>query len=782
MRCGLECKRYGLICRLAIGLISLAVWMPASSTYAEAPAKRKPAAAKPAAAKAEAPKEAAPAEEAAKPSAEGRSEQPSVDSLFSDFLHYVKIGRFKYANDCAEALLARLDPKSDDDSVKLLELSERHSDSIDVLTIILANSDVGASARQVLERINKGRQVRRSDPARIKSDIGSLRGEPQQVLNATQRLQWSGEYAVPWMISALRDPAQAELHPRIIKALPKLGLPAVTPLCMALRAPEDVVRLIVIEALREIGYPHAAPYLKQIVENEKIGQNVREAAAVAIARIEASLSGRSSASLFLQLANQYYANEGSVRADTREDESNVWYFRNNTVQADRVPREIFDEIMAMRCCEEALLLQPNNVEAQALWVAANFRREAHLGVADVASEQTDKACDKDVTRPKGYPRAIYFARSAGPRFNHMVLGRALKDHDVAVALGAITALAETAGESSLIGKQDVKQPLVEALTFPDSLVRIRAALALGRALPKTKFEGSQEVIPVLAEALGLTGKRNVVVVDPDQENLNRVIGVLRASGFEAVGDAKCPAAMEKAQKQLPVLEGCFLATDLSEPDLRASLADIRKQPGGKNLPVILLTKERHMAMAEEIVRADQAVGSVLARDDKAKLTAEWQSVNRRVGRVTLNAEIAAGLSMASAATLRLIAASHSEVLDVARAEGALVIALGHKIPDLRILAAQALAVVPSDGAQQAIAKQALDEATPDDLRIEMFAALAESGRGNGSKLTEGQLNALVNIVMKEKKLPIRTAASAALGALNVPGNRASEILRAQYGG
>jgi len=714
------------------------------------------------------------------PPSEAARDNPTVASLFADFLHFVKIGQFSIANNFAAALLKHAEATP----VRLLELSEQHPDSIDVLTVVLSNSDVGANARRVLERVNEGRQIRRRDPERIKADIAALAGDPQQVLNATQRLQWSGEYAIPWMIAALQDPAQSALHPRIVKALPKVGLRAVTPLAISLAVRSDVIKMSVIDALGQLGYPHAIPYLKQVAEDAKTGQNIKQAAMAAIERIDgASGAGRKPAAiLFLELATQYYSNEGAVRADPREEEANVWYWREDRLESDRVPLDIFDEIMAMRCCEESLRLQPDNADAQALWVAGNFRREAQLGVADVGSEQPDPACDKDTTRPKGYPRAIYFARSAGPRFNHMVLARALKDQDALVALGAITALAETAGESSLVGSEDVKQPLVEALSFRDSVVRIRAALALGQALPKTKFAGNEEVVPVLAGALALTGQRNVMVVDPDTTGLNRIMGILRDAGFNVVGQNTFGDALNRARDQLPVLEGCFLASDISEPDLRASLAQLRRLPAGKNLPVIVLAKERQMALTEEITRGDPGTGRVIASQDKARLLQEWDAVNRRVGRVELNADIASGLALAAAATLRLLGAGQSQVFDVGRAEGALLAALKHDSHDLRVLSGQVLATIPTETAQRGIAAQALDEGNKDNLRIAMFQSLAESARRHGNKLDEGQLSSLVKVVMAEKKLSIRTAASQAFGALNVPGNRASEIIRAQYRG
>ncbi|MBN1342658.1 MAG: hypothetical protein JXQ73_08265 [Phycisphaerae bacterium] len=727
---------------------------------------------------AEAKKPEAPKEEEEEVDASQIPTKP-VRDLFADFLHFVKIGKFRIANSFAAALLRHPEAQP----VRLLALSEEFPDSVEILTIILSNSAVGQNAREVLERINEGRRERRRDPKRIKDDISLLGGDPGQVLNATQRLQWSGEYAVPWMIAALGDPKQKDLHPRILKALPKLGLRAVTPLAMALRTDNDVVKLEVIEALALLGYPHALPYLKQVAEDKNAGQNIRDAALAAMMRIDRTgASGRPAAVLFYQLADQYYANNSSVRADPRENESNIWYWRDGWVKADRVPREIFDEIMTMRCCEEALRLQPDQAESEALWLAANFRREAQLGVASVVSEEPDKALAKDVTKPEGYPRSIYFARSAGPRFNHMVLARALKDHDAAVALGAITALAETAGESSLIGSEDIKQPLVEALAFTDAVVRIRAALALGRALPKTKFAGSQEVIPVLAQALSLTGQRSVVVVDPDDKNLNRVMGILRDADCRVVGETSFPKAMARARQELPTLDACFLASDLSEPDLRAALDELRGQPGGKNLPVVILAKERQMAMTERILQDDQAAGRVLAVQGADRILAEWDVVNRRVGRLALNPDVALGLAISSAETLRLVAASHSPVFDVGRAEPALVAALKHDEADLRILSAEALAMIPTEAAQRAVAAQALDAGNDGELRIAMFSSLAESGRHHGNKLAEDQVAALIKIVMDEKDLPIRTAASQAFGALNIPGNRASEIIRAQYRG
>ncbi len=49
-------------------------------------------------------------------------------------------------------------------------------------------------------------------------------------------------------------------------------------------------------------------------------------------------------------------------------------------------------------------------------------------------------------------------------------------------------------------------------------------------------------------------------------------------------------------------------------------------------------------------------------------------------------------------------------------------------------------------------------------------------------LDEEPIDGLIEVVMQAEDLTIRTGASAALGALDLPGNKASQTIRAQYRG
>ena len=91
--------------------------------------------------------------------------------------------------------------------------------------------------------------------------------------------------------------------------------------------------------------------------------------------------------------------------------------------------------------------------------------------------------------------------------------------------------------------------------------------------------------------------------------------------------------------------------------------------------------------------------------------------------------------------------------------------------------ASVLALVPSPEAQRAIAHVALDPNNAPSLRNAAFGALSDSAKRHRGQLEDAQIAELVRIAREEGDLKIRTAASQALGALNLASNKASEIIR-----
>lgn len=697
----------------------------------------------------------------------GREQMNEAD----DGWYFASIGRFDIANANFRALL-----KQNPDPVALVELTDQNPRRRQILIQISDNPIVKDAARELLHVLEQGERALRADPTRIKQYIRRLAGPPRGFANALERLKAAGEYAIPFMIQTLRDPQQRDLMRPILRALPQIDRPALNPLVMALRVPDQAVQQHVIEALGRIGYWQAIPYLLQLKADPATPPPVREAVEKALARLRPSagpLAGIDDpAEAFFVLADQYYAGNRLLAADPRYDTANVWYWRDDILQNIEVPTPIFNEIMAMRCCEECLRLRPDHAEALALWIAANLRREAQL-----------PSGAKDNTRPEPYPSGIYFAQSAGPRYCQLALARAIDDHDPAVALGAIEALRRTAGPASILTPRGGRIALAEALSFPNRMVRVRAALALGRARPRSDFPGSQNLMPVLNEALRLfTGAKNALVVDPDTGNANRLAAALRAEGYAVLTGSNLFETLHAARQRFAGVDAIAVASDISGPGLAEGYAHLRREAEFAAVPVVVLTKPGTQDAVEQLVAGDPRVAAVPASVSETDLPQALAAVARAVGAQPIEPEAGKQITLEALGVLEMLGATQNPLFGPGGAEKALLDVLASGDADLIRPAARVLAYVPTQRAQEAIASLAFDSNQDKALRIDMFDALAQAGRLRGKRLSEATAAKLVDFAGHEADLTLREAASRALGAMNLGPDPASTIIRDQYSG
>lgn len=697
----------------------------------------------------------------------GREQRAEAD----DGWYFCRIGRFDVAQANFSTLIA-----SKPDPVALLEFSERLPDRTELLVKVSDNPTVGESAAGILKLMAEGERQIKADPTRIRQNIDRLAGPPRAFDNGVARLKDSGEYAVPFLVQTLTDSSRKDLLQPILKALPQISRPALNPLVMALRVKSDAVRRYLIAAAAQIGYVQAVPYLLAIRDDANASADARAAVDAALAELTNRgvqvPTGMTAAEAFFRLARNYYDEQESLRPDPRLETANVWYWRDELVQPVAVPTVIFDEIMCMRCCEEALRLAPDMKAALALWLAADFRREAQL-----------PAGQTDATRPDNYPTAAYFAQSAGPEYCLMTLARALDAKEPAVALGAIEALRRTGGAVSLTNDANGRNPLAEALNFPDRLVRIRAALALAACDPQREFNNSQNLTPVLVEGLSLyNGTRGALIADPDADGANALAAKLRTAGYNAIVDASLLGGLQKARNEPAGIDVAFIASNIHDPALTTGLAQLRSDLRFASVPALVILKSGDRETVEALTRSDSRVALLTGGEDDAALKAAIDRVQKSVGAAGWSPE--KDLSIATEACNRIIQllTAHNPLLRPAELEPTLIQALRATDPALRLLVAKAITFLPTPGAQEALAGIALNDAEKEETRVALFGLVAESAKRNGAQLGGTSIEHLTKIAESDANMTIRTAASEALGALNLPGNPASVIIRNQYNG
>lgn len=415
------------------------------------------------------------------------AQNQNLEDNWNDFLHYTLIGRLDMAKGYAELIL-----KSDPDPVKLLELMEGNPRAHHVLLRAKENThdpNLANLAGKIWDTIEKGRFIRRSQPEVIVKEIKRLSTTERGFLMAVKRLKNSGEYAVPFMLQALADRERQDEWENLIRALPKIGRDAIRPLAAALQTKNNRLKAEILKALGKIGYPQALAYLKFVDENENSSQ-LRDTAEDSIRKINPNAMNKSAAQLFFSLGENYYYHADSLAPEEDANFANIWFWNEKSAKLtkERVDKDYFNELMAMRSCEWSLKAEPGFGSSIGLWLAAFFKAESY-----------------NIEMPEyfqpNHPDAMTYATTAGPQYLHQALARAIEDKNSYVALGTIEALIVNAGEESLFYRLGSEQPLIQALSFNNRAVRYSAAIAIAGAGPAQMFPQSNLVVKTLAEAL-----------------------------------------------------------------------------------------------------------------------------------------------------------------------------------------------------------------------------------------------------------------------------------------
>ena len=487
----------------------------------------------------------------------------SLEDDWNDFLHYTAIGRFDLAAGYAERLI-----ESNPDPVAVLALSEENPNGYGILLRMhTVSEELKEVSGQILDIIEQGRFIRRTDAKIIIEEIKRLSSTIRGRIAAQQRLKNAGEYAIPYMLDALADESRKDEFANITDALGKIGRDAIRPLVSALQTDSVAVKAEIIRALGEIGYPQSLGYLKYVAENDQSAQ-LQELAFGVVEKIDPSALKLPAAELLFGLAENFYYHSESLAPAADYDFANIWFWDRSSRRLVRqeVEKAYFNELMAMHACEWALKADENLGKAIGLWLAAFFKAES----SGLAQPEYFGIAHAD---------AMTYATTAGPEYLHQALERALNENNAYVALGVVEALAANAGEKSLLYRVGTQQPLVKALSFDDRAVRYSAAIAIASAGPTSEFVGSKLIIESLAEAVSRKGADQLGNDLADSYALRAVnvmnkLAMTRNNIFDLAGGLSALIGATKGTwTQMQNLAGEVLA-GLDSPDAQRAVADM----------------------------------------------------------------------------------------------------------------------------------------------------------------------------------------------------------------
>ena len=684
---------------------------------------------------------------------------PTLLEKWDDFLHYINTANVLKAQSDGEAILdSGATPKA------IYKLTVERPKSLTTLHKARKLADLKPLAEKYLALVEKGYIEWRSDPTEIRNSIlmtaKSLRGF--QVGKA--RLKESGEYALPQMMQYLLDEATAPLlRQRIIMSLPEMGHQAVRAYSIALLAKDTQIVETMANALYELQYPAALPRLREALLRKDLPVSTIKAikaAIIACSPANKDLSGAPVAALFYQQAVKYYNRDDSLRPDPRFDDAFVWNWKEGTglIQI-AVPRNILCDIYSMRMARLALSYDAKFSPAVPVWLSAVSRREIYL-----------PAGKTDPLWPASKPKAAFYRLASSPQYLMLALTRAMNDTDVPLVKAIITSLGKNTGPSALTKPlPGGTQPLVDAMTYPERTVRYLAAETLATAMPSKQFPGSISVMPILSDAIRQRGKKYCLLVANDPATRNKLKAAIREADYEVIEQdniSKLIVTATNAPGVDIVVTGPAAPYELVTNLLRRNLAF-------KYLPIVAC---KATPKARDFGRKDgKMVLHAPADFSEAGIATSLEAATKLAAGKPLPEDKALDWAIRACNAITKTG-QRTSIYNLKQTVASLVGAtLMDDEADLQIAAADALAVIDSAAAQQAIVSLAL-AGGDDEVRITACNAASRSIQRFGNKATAKQATALVTMVASPKSGELYEAAAQLLGTMNLSSDQAKDLI------
>ena len=300
----------------------------------------------------------------------------TADELFEATVLMVDIARF----DLAKLYLNKLMEEPLDDDV-LLALREKYGAAP---FLKLTNvPQLKTAAVKLLDMSNAAAIKLANDPARIARLIADLEGDPEQKAVAVAELEALGTAVVPGLLVVMKNAELIDRHDSAMRAILRLGEPAVPLLVGALEAPDESFRAKVITLLGHLNSPLAVPHLWYYALAADEPPAVREAAHEALARIlhttpaEVERIGtEGTVTRMLKAIREHFRHEHAWKTGAA-GKVNLWSWSETrgTVVSRQMDPDDASDVVAFTFAREAQVLAPQLRSTQTMYLCLAFAND-----------------------------------------------------------------------------------------------------------------------------------------------------------------------------------------------------------------------------------------------------------------------------------------------------------------------------------------------------------------------------------------------------------------------
>ncbi len=675
-----------------------------------------------------------------------QDEDPDLKSQMRDFIFYVNVHQADAAAGTALEILGQgLTPR------ELLEIVEESGiqDELDeALAKALRRSEIEPVAAKIVTMLSDGRLQRARDPNEIERNIDGLTGGLRERLYARERLKAAGEYAMPQLIDAMLQRTDVQLRTQVQRLLNESGRAPVIPLSVSLMDIDPAGQEQLVNVLGQLGYAASAPYISEL-RDKTLSDPVRNACDRALDNL--GVRG-STSDLYRQLAEGYYNERDELTSFPGEDFQLLWnYDPAIGLIPTAIDSRVYHEARTMRLAERAMELGSQGPSALSLWVAANFSREI---------DETDGY--DNPAYPPSMREAMYYAVASGPVVSENVLGRALEDRDTRLARRAVEAIERTAGPGLIWDRQSGQSPLITALNYPSRRVQYDAALAIASSQPRSNFQGSERVVPILASSIRFAGTNYALVIAEGDEQYRSTRRVLETMGYEVLPFGSQVSELAQAIAEVPGVD--LIVTQAGRAKTEPLIDAIRSSAKLSAAPILTLVATDELPRLRRVHGSDESIMVRSFGIDEASLNAAVKDLVDVAAGGVIEADEAREFAMRALAALRDLAVAENDVLDVGDATVSLVAAMNETTGPVRVEVAEVLSRIGRSNAQTTLAEASL--AASGSERIELLYKLAGSARRYGNMLSNPLTEQLVQLSATGDDQEA-TAAATVIGALGV---------------
>ncbi|MHC5019044.1 MAG: HEAT repeat domain-containing protein [Planctomycetota bacterium] len=657
-------------------------------------------------------------------------------------------------------------------------------------------SKLRAFARHMLAAAEKEFNPADVDQGEIDRLVGELEKSFTERWAAIEELSYKiGQQAAPALVKALGDDRNDDLRTGAVQACIHMGTQIVPALLEAIESDNDLLRQNCCAILGAIGDDRAKAELKRVADGPEEKPEVKAFAARALKRILGDAPQKSASEYYLQKAVLYYRDHPAIIRE-RDRRWIVWKWKGGELKMERVPRWLYHLRLSEEACYDAIEVDFTYKPIWPVMVLANASQ--FLEVRSHLARNADDDGLKELLAKNIGGQVLSYPAGQRVLFDALEITLAAEEPELAEAV--IDGLALVCDGKDLVGDPSKVngKSLISALNYHDrrsaKAVRYAAATALvtisdrnpALKAPGRKPAWAERVVEVLAEAVGESGTRTLLVVDAESQNRRAMAEELISLGYFVVEAGDVHNGLRRA-KAFPSVDAIVLSAELAHAETFALTSPTGERH--RETLVDALRDDYRTAEIPIIVAADAAglerAKSLFAKDGKGFVTRSVppnrEELRAEVGRVMddhpSEMKGAADRMSARASNTLAMIDPHHTVYPVAKAVPALVGVLEARPDEVRAPALLALARIGQATAVPAIA--ALYANTGDNspaIRAAGARALGEVMLRSGAALPADAFDSLLK-GLNDPAPEVQVATGEGLGKMNLTDEQRLQVYK-----